>query len=106
MVAGEQTQPVSWGLLRQETISGHGKTQQLELRQPPPSLKNIPAEGGFGSRVKGEGWGMAWQRNEAQESIAVLCHSYGVTRRDAGEEPWLRCRIHPSSMQPQASSDP
>lgn len=76
------------------------KMQQLELSQPPPSLENIPAEGGFGCRVKGEGWGVAWQRNEAQESRAVLwCHSCGVTHRDAREKPWLRarerCRTHP-----------
>lgn len=61
-------------------ISGHGKMQQLELCQPPPSLSSIPVEGGFGSRVKGEGWGMAWQRNEAQGSMAVPCHSWGVTQ--------------------------
>lgn len=53
VIAGEQTQPMLRGHLRQETVSGHGKIQQLELRQPPP-LKNIPAEGGFSSRVKGE----------------------------------------------------
>lgn len=62
-----------WGHLRQETVSGHRKIQQLELRQPPP--KNIPAEGGFGSGVKGEGWGIAWQRKKAQASIAALAGS-------------------------------
>ena len=51
-------------------VSGHGKIQLLEPRQPPP--KNIPPKGGFGSRVTGESSGISCQRNKARLHIAAL----------------------------------
>lgn len=98
MTAGEQAQPVSWGLLRQEMISGHGKMQQLELGQPPPSLNNIPAEGGFGCRVRGEGWGWLGRERGPRVHSCAVAFLWGDTQGRRGE-PWLRdrerCRIHP-----------
>lgn len=62
-----------WGLVRQGLVSVHGKIQQLELRQTPP--ENIPAKGGFSSRVKGKNSGISCQRNEARARVAVLAGS-------------------------------
>ena len=48
-----------WGHLRQKTVSGHGKIQQLELRQPPPEKHSC------GGRV-----GLQGQRGRLGDRVA------------------------------------
>lgn len=52
-------------------ISGHGKTQQLELRQPPPSLNNIPVREGLAPGSKGKAGG--WLGREMRPKNPWLC---------------------------------